>query len=175
MKIRALFNRFFSKGFTLIELLIAIAIIGILAGGILFAIDPLDKINSANDAKVINDVSVMGRAAEAYAITHNGLYPLMNFPDDPLPLLNDLVNSGELKRLPVAPGGYRTYSFLPLKPDGNQNDDCTEPACVTGTLISGELKSKKYSTVPNWSYNSVNGASCANTMRPGSPHAWLCQ
>jgi prepilin-type N-terminal cleavage/methylation domain-containing protein len=40
------------RGFTLIELLIVIAILGILAGGVVVAIDPLAKINSANLAKV---------------------------------------------------------------------------------------------------------------------------
>jgi prepilin-type N-terminal cleavage/methylation domain-containing protein len=51
MKIKPALNKFFSKGFTLIELLIVIAILGILGGGIVVAIDPISKINSANLAK----------------------------------------------------------------------------------------------------------------------------
>ncbi|KKQ41460.1 MAG: hypothetical protein US59_C0031G0001, partial [Candidatus Levybacteria bacterium GW2011_GWB1_37_8] len=39
------------KGFTLIELLIIVAVLGILAAGIIVVIDPLAKINSANLAK----------------------------------------------------------------------------------------------------------------------------
>ncbi|MBI2613171.1 MAG: prepilin-type N-terminal cleavage/methylation domain-containing protein [Candidatus Levybacteria bacterium] len=144
MKTRSLLNKFSSKGFTLIELLIVIAILGVLAAGILVAIDPIDKINQSNDAKVQNDVSGMARAAEAYAILHNGLYPVV---------LDDLVNSGELKRAPVAPSGYDAYVFL------GQPDN-------TSVLISGQLKSKKYTSVdtPFWNYNSSTGKSCARRL-----------
>ncbi|OGH24993.1 MAG: hypothetical protein A3B47_02770 [Candidatus Levybacteria bacterium RIFCSPLOWO2_01_FULL_39_24] len=41
----------FKKGFTLIELLIVIAVVGVLGTGVLVAIDPAGKINSANIAK----------------------------------------------------------------------------------------------------------------------------
>lgn len=41
-----------AKGFTLIELLIVIAVLGILAGGVVVVIDPIGKINSAKLAKV---------------------------------------------------------------------------------------------------------------------------
>jgi len=40
-----------SKGFTLIELLIVIAVLGVLAGGVIVAINPLAKINAANMVK----------------------------------------------------------------------------------------------------------------------------
>lgn len=136
------------RGFTLIELLIVIAILGVLAAGILVAIDPVDKINQGNDAKVQNDVSGAGRASEAYATTHNGFYPAA---------LVDLVTAGELKRAPVAPGGYTAYSVV------NAPVGCTAGTTCTGILISGQLKSKRYTSVgtPVWDYESPTGKSCA--------------
>lgn len=137
-----------SLGFTLIELLIVIAILGILAAGILVAIDPIDKISAANDSKVQNDVSGMGRAAEAYATMHNGFYPAD---------LIDLVTAGELKRVPVAPSGYNAYA-KDIRPAG-----CSAGTTCTGIFIWGQLKSKRYTSVntPFWNYSSSNGKSCA--------------
>lgn len=151
----------FSKGFTLIELLIVISIIGILAAGILVAVDPVDKINQGNDAKVQNDISAAGRATEAYATLHNGFYPAT---------IAELVAAGELKREPSAPSGYTAYSAV-AKP----------ASCVSGTectsiIIEGQLKSKRYTSVfkkkPIWRYNSSSGASCA--MASGSSASTAC-
>lgn len=149
MKIKSMFKKFFSsKGFTLIELLIVIAILGILAAGILVAIDPVDKINQGNDAKVQNDVSGGGRASEAYAVTHNGFYPAA---------LADLVTAGELKRVPTAPSGYTAYTVV------NTPAACSAGTTCTGILMSGQLKSKRYTSVttPFWNYDSATGKSCA--------------
>ena len=138
-----------SLGFTLIELLIVISILGVLAAGILVAIDPVDKINAANDAKVQNDVSAMGRASEAYAVVHNGIYPSF---------ITDLVTSGELKRLPVAPSGYMAYENWQV-PGGCH---VTTPPSCTGIIIRGELKSKRFTSASTqiWMYDAI-GKSCA--------------
>lgn len=139
-----------SKGFTLIELLIVIAIIGILAAGILVLLDPVDKINAANDSRVQNDVSAMGRASDAYATSHNGKYP------DGIGVLE---TSGELKRTPTAPTGYAAYASV-AQPVG-----CTAGVDCDIIVITGELKSKKYTSVntPIWRYESSTGKICATT------------
>lgn len=138
------------RGFTLIELLIVIAILGILAAGILVAVDPVDKINQANDSKVQNDVSGIGRASEAYATTHNGFYP------------NDsgtLVNTGELKRVPLPPAGYFpvNYAWQDIPPG------CTSGQTCTAAAITGQLKSKRFTSpnTPWWRYETSSGKSCA--------------
>lgn len=152
MKIKLALRKFFSsKGFTLIELLIVIAILGILAAGILVAIDPVDKINAANDAKVQNDVSNIGKAGEAYSIVQAGSFPAA---------IGDLLTYGELKRIPVAPSGYAAYVYT-ASPAG-----CTTAAknCISITVTS-QLLSKKYSSAaantPFWRYESTTGKSCA--------------
>lgn len=137
-----------SLGFTLIELLIVIAILGILAAGILVAVDPVDKISAANDSKVQNDVSGAGRASEAYATVHSGFYPAT---------LTDLVTAGELKRVPVAPGGYNAYAVTMVP------NPCTSGTTCTDIIITGQLKSKRYTSIgtPIWRYESSTGKSCA--------------
>lgn len=147
-------RKFSSKGFTLIELLIVIAILGVLAAGILVAIDPVDKINSANDSKVQNDISGAGRAAEAYATTHNGFYPAA---------LTDLTDSGELKRVPASPytgAGfpYTVQNYINTPPVVGV---CTAGTDCTGILIAGQLKSKKFTGITFWQYDSTTGKSCA--------------
>ena len=150
---KSLLKKFSSKGFTLIELLIVIAILGVLAAGILVAIDPIDKINAANDAKVQNDVSNIGKAGEAYSIVQAGSFTLT---------AAELVTYGELKRLPVPPAaGYGiAYAYTAL-PGG-----CTTAAkTCTSITITSPLLSKKYSAAaantPFWRYESSSGKSCA--------------
>lgn len=99
MKIKSLLNKFSSKGFTLIELLIVIAIMGILAAGILVAINPVQKMNQAKDAKGKNDVTQVAGAAQAYYTSNNAIYAAG---------IPALVTAKELK---VAPSSAMTYTL----------------------------------------------------------------
>jgi prepilin-type N-terminal cleavage/methylation domain-containing protein len=139
-------KRIYQKGFTLIELLIVIAILGILAAGVLVAIDPVDKINAANDAKVQSDIGVQASASEAYAAAHSGFYPAS---------AADLSTAGELKTTPVAPTGY-TYTFV------SAPASCTAGTTCTSVVITSTLKSKKYTGVstPFQRYESSTGKTC---------------
>jgi len=112
------------EGFTLIELLIAIGIIGIMASVVLVGIDPLDKINAANDSKVQRDINAIANAMESYAATHDGTYAANQSPT--------LTNSGDLKVVINPPTGYNPY---------------TVSGGVSGT-VTGQLKSKKYTVGP---------------------------
>lgn len=108
------------RGFTLIELLIVIGIIGVLAALVLVSIDPIDRTNAANDSKVQRDINTLARAMEAYAVTHDGLYPLDG--------QTGLIAAGELKTSLASPANYSTYVVTSGPP----------------ARVSGELKSKKY-------------------------------
>jgi len=63
------------RGFTLIELLIVIAILGVLAAGVVTAINPAKRISEAKDAQVKMNLGQMKNAIEAYSVSHNGTYP----------------------------------------------------------------------------------------------------
>ncbi len=94
-----LFNKFFSsKGFTLIELLIVIAILGVLAAGVLVAIDPVEQLARGRDTGRKSAVTQLGRALQAY-YTSNSVYPVTAGWN------TTLVNSGEIKVFPSNPAG----------------------------------------------------------------------
>ena len=100
------------RGFTLIELLIVIAILGVLAAGILVAINPLAQLQKARDAGRKTAIQQISQAMERYAISHDGIYPT-----DPScgsncwtqtftsggGIGNILITSGELKQVPQDP------------------------------------------------------------------------
>lgn len=93
----------FSLGFTLIELLVVIAILGILAGSILIAINPLEQLARGRDAGRKNTIGQLGSAVQSYYASQNVTYPAAG--DD---WMTQLQTSGELKVLPTNPAatGY---------------------------------------------------------------------
>lgn len=63
-----------NSGFTLVELLIVIALIGILAVGVLATINPIEQRNKALDANTANDAGEVLNAYERY-YAQNAKYP----------------------------------------------------------------------------------------------------
>lgn len=99
-KVLDLFNKLSSKGFTLIELLIVIAILGVLAAGILIAIDPVEQLARGRDSGRKASIGQLGRATQAYYTAHvesTNPYPLAAGWN------TTLLNSGEIKVFPNHP------------------------------------------------------------------------
>lgn len=135
------------KGFTLIELLIVIAILGVLAAGVVAAINPTKRMNQANDSKVKNDVSQISTAMQAY-FTTNGYYA-----SD----LADLETSEDLKKVPVPPTatGYGAAYTLSVSPAG-----CTTALkTCTNVAIGGTLKAPIVPANVTYCYKSSTGVS----------------
>lgn len=63
------------KGFTLVELLVVVAILGILAGAILIAINPLEQLARGRDAGRKSSLSQLGNAVQSYYSSQNVTYP----------------------------------------------------------------------------------------------------
>ncbi len=133
-----------TKGFTLIELLIVMAILGVLSIGLVAAINPTEKINAANDSRVLSDVGVQARAAESYATARNGFYPAS---------AADLVTANELKFAPTPASGYG-YNWI------TNPGSCTGGVDCTGIAIWSVMKSAKYSATPLMKYESATGKTC---------------
>lgn len=138
------------KGFTLIELLIVIAILGILAAATLAVLDPVDKIRNGNDAKVEQDIVNVAKAAEAYAAVNNGLYPSGTFAQ----VTTILVTAGDLRSAPTPPGTYTAYTWT--------------GGGATSFIVSGQLRSKRYTATPVFKYTSATGKSCAAAAATGN-------
>ena len=101
-----------SRGFTLIELLVVLGILGILAAGLLAAIDPFEQLKKGRDTNMRNTSIELLNAMTRYYATHGSLpwCPLAacaaqnkvklndaTFWDSDTGYLQDLINDGELK------------------------------------------------------------------------------
>lgn len=159
------------KAFTLIELLVVIAVLGVLAAGVLIAIDPVDKINSANDAKAQTDVATLANAAEAYAVSNNNFYPGDSITAAAASTYAgttvELVAAGELKIAPAPPTAAYTYTIWSAVVTVTPISTTT---CIAGrggsiatckaVVITSTLNSKKYTGKGFQRYESSTGKTC---------------
>ncbi len=64
------------KGFTLVELLVVMAVVAVLAAGLIVGVDPVQKIRQAQDVRAKDAVVAVANAMRAYAAGDpGGLYP----------------------------------------------------------------------------------------------------
>ncbi len=138
-----------THGFTLIELLVVIAVIGVLAAGVFTAINPLKRIQQANDAKIKNDIGQIAQAEQAY-FTTNQSYTV---------LVADLVTSKDLKVEPkIPPAGNVPYTIV--KSPGSCTTaakDCTEIAiygALNDPLVAANV----------WCWRSSSGVAAETTV-----------
>lgn len=129
------------RGFTLIELLVVIAVLGVLAAGVFTAINPLKRINQANDVRIKSDIGQIANAMQAFYTFHQ-YYPAT---------LQELKDNGDLKTIPTRPDDGSAYDnsssyFCTL--DGNGH--CTEVSIVVSLAVPQTPGS-------NYGWNSATG------------------
>lgn len=84
------------KGFTLVELLVVIALLAIISGITLIAINPLNRIQEGKDAGRLTTVGQLSNAVQTYYTGKGGVYPSASAT-----WIDSLVAGGELKNLPA--------------------------------------------------------------------------
>lgn len=124
-------TRKLQQGFTLIELLIVIAVLGVLAAGVLVAINPGEQLARARDASRKTTVGQLSKAAQAYYTSQGG------YPTATAGWLTTLVNAGEIKSIPgaISASGYSSCST------GAQNGFCYNPSGATEAVVYTRLES----------------------------------
>ena len=147
------------KGFTLIELLVVMAVLGVLAAGLVVAINPMDKIRLANDTRIQNDVGQIASAAQGLATANNGGYPATLLELEP----------NELVAVPKPPTGTSATGVAYIDPYGWAAETAAGAACTT-TLANcarirvwNRLTASKYSAKTYWVYCSSTGKTGATT------------
>jgi prepilin-type N-terminal cleavage/methylation domain-containing protein len=88
------------KGFTLVELLVVIAVLGVLAAGVLVAINPVEQLSRGRDSAKKTAIAELGRGLLAYQTGQNalpaGLAGTTSWADV-------LITSGDIKVKPTNP------------------------------------------------------------------------
>ena len=102
------------QGFTLLELMIVMVVIGLLAAIAIPAYT--SNIRNAKEAVLKEDLHTMRQAIDSYTVDK------AKAPQS----LDDLVQAGYLKSMPVDPFTHRSDTWLPVTEDINASLDQTE-------------------------------------------------
>ncbi len=155
------------KGFTLIELLIVIGILGILAAGLLAALDPLDQLRRGRDSNRRNVATeLVGALDRYYAVTGSmpwgtGATTVNDITTITGNIISTLVNSGELKS--TFANGIPTGRTINLISDASTNIySCFQPEAKAGNVDQNSI----YTATGN---PPTIGATC-----PGAATCYFC-
>jgi prepilin-type N-terminal cleavage/methylation domain-containing protein len=116
------------QGFTLLELLLVIAIIAILAGLIIFNLNPAQRLQDTNDSRVRSDVESIANAISLYVIDRGGVFASLNIATTQESLgpatsfSRWIVGGGYIQTIPTAPTSYSIYRV-------NRNTNNTFQVC----------------------------------------------
>ncbi|HRN96580.1 MAG TPA: prepilin-type N-terminal cleavage/methylation domain-containing protein [Candidatus Levybacteria bacterium] len=115
-----------NKGFTLVELLVVIAVLGVLAAGVLVAINPLEQFARGSDTGRKSSITELGRATVAY-YTAQGQY----FATSNSWITTNLKSTGEVKITPnnTYPTGIGCNTAA-----NRENNYCYATATVAGNI-----------------------------------------
>lgn len=116
------------KGFTLLEVLLVVAIIAILAGIVILALNPAKQLADARNAQRWSDVNTILNAVYQYSIDNNGNIPA-TITTTPTEICKTGASSCEgLVDLSVLTTNEKYLVSIPIDPNGtcNANGVCYE-------------------------------------------------
>lgn len=103
------------KGFTLLEILLVVAIIAILAGIVIFAINPNKQLTDTRNAQRQADVNTILNAAYQYTVDSNGVIPA-TITATPTEICKTGGTCTGLIDLGVLTAGEKFVTSIPLDP-----------------------------------------------------------
>jgi len=132
-----------NKGFTLMELLIVIGVLGILAAGLLAAIDPFEQLKKARDTNNRNTAIEPLRSSQRYFANH-GYLPWFK-PDPADPDAYDLTICPDAPWGPLRPAtaitDFAAANATVAISKGDKTAANANFDCIDGTLgVDGEIK-----------------------------------
>jgi prepilin-type N-terminal cleavage/methylation domain-containing protein len=123
MTLKSLRNN--EKGFTLIEVLLVIAIIAILAGIVILAINPNRQLAQSNNAQRSSDVTTLLNGVYQYSIDNDGTLPASLAAlaaDTPTEICNNGGDCEDLVDLGVLTQNQTYLTEIPADPTGATTD-----------------------------------------------------
>ncbi len=157
------------KGFTLIELLIVIALLGVLALGLLATIDPFEQLKKGNDTSMRNMISEFYNAAiRYYAMTNQFPWGTITIvPGEGLggnqTWITTLITAGELKQ-----------KFVELATQNRLNRITVYSPTTSELIVCFQPESKSFQKDPNTIFITTGqtGTDCKATG--GSTNCYWC-
>lgn len=141
-------------GFTLIEILLVMAILGIIAGITLVALNPLEQISKTNDSKTKQSVNQLGGLVTAF-YAQKQVFPVADSD-----WMDELISNADLGERPAAAPAACAPS------SGNDSNFCLQTNASSATVyarLNSQVEDKKCSVateVPYFAYVVSRGNSC---------------
>lgn len=171
-------RKYRSKGFTLVELIIAITILGLLAVGLLAALDPTEQFNKGRDTSTSQIAQTISAGIERYraARTDNGLpgtFPAGAYNTNSVVLsstntiVTSLVTAGELKANFVNSAGAELAKIAIMRNNSATGSIyvCYKPTSKAFQMQGGQYHLATQTTaIAGANVNALNSA--VTTQRP---------
>lgn len=139
------------KGFTLVELLVVIAVLGVLAAGVLVAINPLEQLARGRDVSKKTAITELGRALNTYMTTQNAL------PDGDDGFATVLQNAGEIRVVPSNPAQNGCSVGTATTLAGDQGGYCYLKDANNNYVVYAEAESNSEELVAGGGNNCPTG------------------
>lgn len=152
----------FSTGFTLIEIIIVMAVIAVLAGITLVALNPLEQLAGANDTKTKQSVGKLGGLLTSFYAQRQV------FPTADSDWISELMTTGDLNERPASPQATCGPS------SANDSNFCLQTSASSAIVyaqlssLSQDRKCPVASEVPYFAFETSKGKSCIICAAPNA-------